>query len=338
MKHLILCLLCCLWGCSQQAPRESSAFENWMKKDGKVKVLSTTAIINDIVCLVGEERIDALSLIQGEIDPHSYELVKGDDEKFFVAQAVFYNGLGLEHGASLRYQLDHHSQAVAVGQSILDQNPDQIIRINGQLDPHVWMDIALWSQIIDPIVATLSELDPEGRILFEKNGEILRQQMLEKHQQIQAEFQHIPSSLRYLVTSHDAFNYFARAYLSAPDEIGASQWQARFAAPEGLSPDGQLSSSDIQKMISYLCLHHIHVVFAESNVSRDSLKKIVSACKRHSLNVEISKDVLYGDAMGGPDSGADTYLTMIAHNAKVMITAWDKQGETDESTSQCTAR
>src|SRR5579871_5638784 len=102
MKIWVLYSLCLLflWGCSNStAP---SAMDPWVEQNGKLKVLSTTAMIDDVVRQIGRERIDHLPLIMGEIDPHSYELVKGDDEKLSMATLIFFNGLGLEHGASLR--------------------------------------------------------------------------------------------------------------------------------------------------------------------------------------------------------------------------------------------
>ena len=334
VSSLLLLLTVLFFGCSKRESRPPSSFETWMKNNGKVKVLSTTAIIDDIVRQVGGERIDHLSLICGEIDPHSYELVKGDDEKFSAAQVIFYNGLGLEHGASLRYQLEHHPRAISIGQSVLERFPDQIIYDEGQMDPHIWMDIALWSAIIDPIVASLIDLDPDGRPVYEENAERLRQQMLEEDLEIRSDLQKISSDKRYLVTSHDAFNYFTRSYLRSSSETEQSQWSIRFKAPEGLSPDGQLSTTDIQAIIQYLCVYNIRVVFPESNVSKDSLKKIVHACRQKGLEVEISKDVLYGDAMGRAGSDADTYLKMMRHNADTMITGWKTEKDV-QSLSEC---
>jgi manganese/zinc/iron transport system substrate-binding protein len=71
-------------------------FRKWTEDNGKIKVLSTTAMINDLVKQIGQDRVDTLTLIQGELDPHSYQLVKGDDEKLGFATLIFYSGLGLE--------------------------------------------------------------------------------------------------------------------------------------------------------------------------------------------------------------------------------------------------
>lgn len=307
-------------GCS--SPRGPSSIEIWAEQNGKLKVLSTTAMIDDIVGEIGGDRVDHIPLIIGEIDPHSYELVKGDDEKLSLAQVIFYNGLGLEHGASLRYQIDHHVHSVGVGNIILEKEPELILHDNNEIDPHIWMDVSLWSKIIDPIVDALSKMDPDGKEEYRTRGNALREKMLQEHQQIYKDLQTVPQEKRYLVTSHDAFNYFTRAYLATPDEKKMSEWKERFDAPEGLSPEGQLSASDIQAVINHLIKYHIQIVFPESNVSRDSLKKVVHACAQNGLVVKISQDALYGDAMGPADSDAGTYLKMISHDAHVLVEAW----------------
>jgi manganese/zinc/iron transport system substrate-binding protein len=316
---LLLCLLLC--GCSSsQTP---SSMEIWARQNGKVKVLSTTAMIDDIVERIGKDRINHIVLITGEIDPHSYELVKGDDEKLSLSQLIFYNGLGLEHGASLRYQLEHHANAIAVGNAVLQEHPELILHVDRAIDPHIWMDISLWNYIIDPIVAALSKADPEGKEFYEQNANEVRKDMLQVHEKIYQDLQNVPEQKRYLVTSHDAFNYFTRAYLATPDEKTQEEWQKRFDAPEGLAPEGQLSAANIQQIIDHLIKYNIQVVFPESNVSRDSLKKVVHACAQKGLMVKISNDALYGDAMGTLGSDADTYLKMMRHNADALIKAWD---------------
>ncbi len=294
-----------------------SEVEAWAAQNGKLKVLSTTAMIDDLVGQIGKERIDHIALITGEIDPHSYELVKGDDEKLNLAALIFYNGLGLEHGASLRYQLEHHRNAVGLGDKLLETAPDLILRSGREIDPHIWMDISVWSRMIGPIVEALSQADPEGREFYRANGETLQKVMQQAHKNIYGQLQQIPSSKRLLVTSHDAFNYFTRAYLASPDETAQELWQRRCEAPEGLAPDGQLSASDIQEIIHHLVEYRVQVVFPESNVSRDSLKKIVHACRQKGLEVKIAEHPLYGDAMG-----PKTYLQMIEHDANILTEAW----------------
>lgn len=303
------------WACSRS--QEVSETRQWMTSTGQIKVLSTTAMIDDIVKRIGGEYVNTLVLIKGDLDPHSYQLVKGDDEKLKIADVIFANGLGLEHGPSLKYNLENNPKAVALGDIILKEHPELILYVNGQPDPHIWMDISMWVRIIDPIVAALSKQDPAHAEEFKNNGDLLKMKMTQAHEEIYLLIQQIPSEKRYLVTSHDAFNYFTRAYL-ADDQEEDQQWQNRFAAPEGLAPESQLSTADIQWIIDHLSKYQITVVFPETNVSRDSLRKIVSAAKEKGLTLRIAEEPLYSDAMGPPGSFGDTYLEMISHNAIVI--------------------
>jgi len=325
--RILLCsfsftLLFAFLGCSKGQNRNGSALEKWMTEDDKLKVLSTTAMIDDIVAKIGGDKIDHLSLIIGEVDPHSYELVKGDDEKLARADLLFHNGLGLEHGASLRYRIDHHPNAIALGEKIRELSPEKILYRKGQIDPHIWMDVELWSLSIDPIVHALSKKMPQEADYFQNRGILLKEEMLKVHNAIIELFHRIPPQKRYLVTSHDAFQYFTRSYLS---EQGEGDWQKRFTAPEGLAPEGQISLADIQVVIDYLLQYRIKHVFPESNVSKDALRKIVEACRSHGHSIEIANTSLHGDAMGAPGSSAGGYMEMMWHNATILAKAW--QGE-----------
>jgi manganese/zinc/iron transport system substrate-binding protein len=302
------------WGCSQG----DSSIDEWVLPDGKIKVLSTTAIIDDVIGKIGGDRIAHLSLITGEMDPHSYELVKGDDEKINLATLIFCHGLGLEHGASLRMKLAHKKGVTYLGECVKAKNPEAILMRKGQVDPHIWMDVSLWKDVIDPIVKELSKVDPEGASFYEQNGEALTREMLQMDRKIITQLSQIPSDKRFLVTSHDAFNYFTRRYLAQGDE----NWSCRFQAPEGLAPDGQLSCFDIGQIVDHLHAHQIRVVFPESNVSKDSLKKIISACSEKGLPIKIARGHLHADALGSKGSDADTYLKMMEHNLSLLVNEW----------------
>lgn len=277
------------------------------ERNDKKKVLSTIAQIGDLVSHVGGDRVQSQVLVRGELNPHSYELVKGDDEKIATAEVIFYNGLGLEHGASVSSMLINHPNTLAVGNKIIEIRPESILWKGTQIDPHIWMDISLWQEAVDPIAEKLIAIDPEGADYYRARASALKQQMLKTHGQVYETLQAIPSDRRYLVTSHDAFHYFTRSYLADP---GEKDWGKRFAAPEGLAPDGQLNPIDLQKIVDHLSRYHIEVLFPESNVSRDSIRKIADAGKQLGLNLRICREALYGDAMRG------TYLEAMNHNAQ----------------------
>jgi len=303
---LPLFLACMICGCSQSKGR----LHHWMEDNGKRKILSTTAQIGDLVSAIGGERVDNWVLIQGDLDPHSYEIVKGDGEKLDRADLIFYNGLGLEHGAGLSSLLKKSTKSIPVGDKIREAEPKKILMKGGSVDPHIWMDISLWQKAIGPIVEGLSAADPEGASYFQQRGEALALEMEGTHLKVRERLSKIDSEKRYLVTSHDAFQYFTRSYLAEPNE---PDWSKRFAAPEGLAPDGQINPLDIQRIIVFLRTHQIDVIFPESNVSRDSIKKIALSGKELGLAVRICSEPLYGDSMSGIP-----YLEMMVRNADVI--------------------
>jgi manganese/zinc/iron transport system substrate-binding protein len=322
MNRLYVFLILILFlfvGCGRKNP-SSTGLTDWMEASQGVKVLSTTAMIEDLVKQVGGEHIHSLCLIVGDLDPHSYELIKGDDEKLQRADLIFYNGLGLEHGASVLHYLRKGDKSVSVGEEILKKFPERLIKVEGQIDPHIWMDMELFSEIIDPIVIGLSLKDPSHRLDYQKRGEELKKELKEKDQNLREKMQQIPEEKRYLVTSHDAFHYFAKQYLAPSLE---SDWEKRVQAPEGLAPEGQMSVFDIQKVTNFLCENQVGVVFPESNVSPEALKKIVSVCGKRGLKVEVAKASLYGDTM----AGAGSYIEMMEHNIETLTTYMMREHE-----------
>ncbi len=306
MRNLCLILLF-LVGCS---PSKQTALDAWMSDSKKLKVLSTTAQVGDLVAQVGGERVDAWVLIQGDLDPHSYELVKGDGEKFQRADQIFFSGLGLEHGAGVAQQLKGNPKALGVADAIRELRPDEILFRGAAPDPHLWMDISLWKEGVGPIVAALSAKDPDGAAYYRERGEQLVLELTQAHEALQKSLREVPEEKRYLVTSHDAFHYFARSYLAEPGEI---DWRKRVAAPEGLAPDGQLGGRDIQKIIDFVRERSVAVIFPETNVSRDSIKKICSAGKELQIDIRICQEPLYGDSMSGL-----SYLEMMQRNGNVL--------------------
>lgn len=313
-----LLILLLFGSCSNEQSTRQTEWRLWIQNNGKIKVLSTTAMIDDLVKSIGGDQVDTLTLIYGQLDPHSYQLVKGDDEKLSFAQIIFANGVGLEHGPSLHSYLAKNPKTISLGDKIEKSDPNSIIFVRGQRDPHIWTDISLWARTIPFIVEALSAKDPAHAKEFQERGDKLNQELLKAHAEVREIVQAIPEKRRYLVTSHDAFNYFTRAYMSQDSEIADHSWGKRFEAPEGLAPESQLSTTDIRHIIQHLQRYDIRWIFPESNVSRDSINKIVQAGKEKGLEIEIICCPLYADAMGPEGSEGDTYLKMMIYNAKMI--------------------
>lgn len=294
-----------LMSCTPKKATESS----WMQNNGRVKALATVSQIGDLVSFIGKERVDVAVLVPADLDPHSYELVKGDGEKLSYADLIFYHGLGLEHGAGLTSFLEASSDAVPLGRAIRDAAGERIIKKQGMSDPHFWMDVSLWKEAIPSIVEQLETFDPEGAPYYRANAQLLEEEMDRLHAYVLGKIGTIPEEKRFLVTSHDAFSYFSRAYLALADE----DWEERFEAPEGLAPDGQLSPVDIRRTMDFLKDHGVKVVFPESNVSRDALAKVASVSYEMGYPIRLSASPLYGDSASGL-----SYFEMMRQNADVL--------------------
>lgn len=300
------------------SPQENHELQTWGQPDGKIRVLSTISMINDLVKQIGGDHVKTITLIKGELDPHSYQLVKGDDEKLAISDIIFCNGLGLEHGPSLREYLLKNSKAICLGDMIKKSHPEELIFLQRVPDPHIWMDISLWSRTVPFIVDALSLKDPEHAKEYQLRGEALLEKMSIAHEQMKTILKKVPEKKRYLVTSHDAFNYFARAYLAKNSERLTNSWKDRVAAPEGLAPESQLSTTDIRLILKHIKNFNIRIIFPESNVNQASIRKLMDAGNEEGLRLHIAKSPLYGDAMGAPGSSGDTYLKMIRHNVETI--------------------
>ncbi|MCH9633578.1 MAG: Manganese-binding lipoprotein MntA [Chlamydiae bacterium] len=312
---LVVIVLALLVSCSSiQNPSKSKTANN----NASIKILCTTGMIRDLVKTIAEEHAEVSTLIKEDLDPHTYELVKGDDEKLISADLVFYNGLGLEHSPNIFRHLKEHPLSFSLGDYICKKAPERILYVNHELDPHIWMDISLWEVGIDLVVNALVELDPKNAVSYQENGERLHSEMKTTHEKIISLLQEIPEENRYLVTCHDAFNYFTRSYLATQSEAKSGTWQKRCKAPEGLSPDSQLSMADIKEVVDHLIKHNIQVIFPESNVNLDSIRKIKDVSKKMGYCLFVAPSALYADSLGRPGEGQDSYLKMLYYNAEII--------------------
>lgn len=321
MKRFFLlssCLFLLLLQVSCSSVSTDNGVDAWIEDKNRVRVLTTIEMLSEIVKQIGGEHVNCITLIKRDLDPHTYELVKGDDEKFANADLVVYNGLGLEHGPSLHRQLEEMSNSVAVGDIILKKDPALILWMSGMPDPHIWMDISLWMHGVGSVTEALAAIDPSHAKDYKSNSEKLLKQMQDAHNKIRDTLQSIPAEKRFLVTIHDAFFYFTRAYLASDSEKGNDGWRKRFEAPEGLAPDAQLSSVDIRRLIDHISKYKIKTIFPEFYINRDSIKKIESSAKEMGIDVKIASKPLYGDSMGDLGTPGETYLGMLLYNAETI--------------------
>ena len=309
---VFLCIALCV-SC-QELVKIHTKTKAWMADDGKMKVVCTTAFVGSLVRSVGGDAVDVLDLISGPNDPHSYQLVKGDEEKFRRADVVFCSGLGLEAGSTVRKILRVY-KACSIGDEVAKSSKEAVIT-DSVVDPHIWMDVSLWVQGTTVIEKRLSEARPELAPAFHKNALAMQSRLMQLHEKMRAKLFSLPPEKRYLVTTHDAFQYFCRAYLSSSQEQHDGSWRQRCMAPEGLSPESQMSTHDLRATVAYVHEHGIRRICVEHGMNQDSVLKVIEVCKAEGDDVCVSRNSVFSDTMG-----LRTYEETMEHNANTVFEA-----------------
>ena len=277
--------------------------------ESKLRVVTTIGMITDIVKNIGGERVEVTGLMGPGVDPHLYKPSAGDVQRLTSAQLIFYNGLHLESKMGdilAKMSGDTKTVAVtdAVDRSLLLKPPE----FEGQYDPHLWFDVTLWMKAVGTVRDTLSEFDSDGTMMYWTNAERYLAKLSELHEYVKTQAERVPSEQRILVTAHDAFNYFGKAY---GFEVRGLQ---------GISTATEAGIADVQGLATFISKRRIPAIFVESSVSPKSLKAVQAAVNAKGFNVEIGGQ-LFSDAMGNDGTPEGTYIGMVRHNIDTIVTA-----------------
>jgi len=277
--------------------------------EGKIGAATTTTMITDLVRQVGGDRVEVTGLMGPGVDPHLYRASQGDVSALQGADVVFYNGLFLEgQMGDILQKIGQRTPTVQVTEDILEEDLLESPQYEGQFDPHVWFDATLWRTTVDPIVAQLSELDPDGAEYFEQRGEEYKQQIDELHSFVREEISSIPEEQRVLVTAHDAFNYFGR------------QYGMEVRGLQGISTEAEAGSRDVQELADFLAENEIKAIFVESSVPPRNIEAVQAAAQDRGWDLEIGGQ-LYSDAGGDDGTEAETYIGMFRENIETITEA-----------------
>lgn len=298
-----------LSGCSNSGP---PPFEG-----PPVRAVCTTTIVADVVQRVGGDRARVETLMGPGIDPHRYLPTAGDRARLESAHLVFYNGLHLEGKMVDTFEKSNgRMRAVAVTRTI-DHGQLRHAEIDGggEHDPHVWFDVRLWMKTVECVRDELSALDPDGRNLYHSNAQTYLTELDALDKEIRAKLDTVPKEKRVLVTSHDAFGYFGRAY--GFDVRGL----------QGVSTASETGTAGVQELANFLGKNRIPAVFTETSVPSDGLKAVLAAAQKdhgHTVRLVGGDNALYSDALGEPNSPGATYPGMVRHNVGVIAEALSK--------------
>ena len=189
----------------------------------------------------------------------------------------------------------------AIDESYLREPPE----FAGHYDPHVWMDVAAWSQCVEFIAKTLGEFDSPNAEYYEQNAEAYRAKLAELNDYVRRVMATIPRERRVLITAHDAFGYFSRAY------------DIPVKAVQGISTESEAGVGDINALVEFIVQNKIKAIFIESSVSDKNLRAVIEGTQDKGWEIEIG-GVLFSDAMGAPGTYEGTYVGMIDHNATLI--------------------
>ncbi len=272
----------------------------------KLNIVTTTGMIGDLVTNIAKDKAKVTSLMGSGVDPHLYKATHGDLRSLQDADIIFYNGLHLEGKMQDIFDKLAKKRAVFAVTASLDKK--RIIEVDGAHDPHVWFDVSIWIEAAKEILAKLKEKDPSNKDFYDENAKIYIADLNDLHEWIKKEILTIPQSSRMLITAHDAFGYFGKAYGM---EVKGLQ---------GISTASEFGLNDIKQLKEIIIDRKIKAVFVESSVPKKFLQSLVEGVKAKDKDLEIGGE-LYSDAMGLKDTAQGTYIGMVKHNVNVIVSA-----------------
>jgi manganese/zinc/iron transport system substrate-binding protein len=291
-------------GCAG-SPATSTSRDN--TSVGPVQAVATTGMVADLVRNVGGEHVQVTALMGPGVDPHLYKSSPADISQLNRADIIFYSGLHLEGKlAELLERMSAKKPTIAVAEAI---SPNKLLTDeNGASDPHVWFDVSLWSEAAGAVRDALVEHDPEHADDYRAACTTYQARLAELHTFAQNELSTIPQQQRVLVTAHDAFRYFGRAY------------EVEVRGIQGISTDSEAGVRDFTELVGFLVDGSIPAVFVETSVADQNVKSLLEGCAARGHTVKIG-GTLFSDAMGDVGTPEGTYEGMVRHNVETIVEA-----------------
>jgi manganese/zinc/iron transport system substrate-binding protein len=292
-----------LVGCNQMAMADTDISER------TINAVTTTGMITDIVVNVGGERIQVTGLMGPGVDPHLYKATAGNVTSLMNADIIIYNGLHLEAQlGDVLEQMSARSVTLAVADGIDQAYLLAPPEFEGAFDPHIWMDVSLWMDAVRIVRDELIELDPAHTDTYQSNAANYLAELEDLHQYVLNQAAQLPPEQRVLVTAHDAFNYFGRAY---GFEVRGLQ---------GISTAAEAGTADVQDLAEFIVERRLPAIFVETSVPTRTIDAVRAAVQSRGFDVRLGGE-LFSDAMGNPGTPEGTYIGMVRHNIDTIINA-----------------
>jgi manganese/zinc/iron transport system substrate-binding protein len=268
-------------------------------------VTVTTSFLQDMVAQLAGDKVEIQQIIPAGEDPHLYVAAPSDLDKLTSADLVLYHGLHFE--GQMVDALENIGTAVAKDFSDSDIN---MMQEDGEevVDPHFWFDIQLYQKAVDVAADELATLLNDESVKDKATD--YKKELDELDTYIADEIQEIPESERYLITPHDAFNYFARSY------------GIEVIAPQGVSTESEASNADISETVDFIVEHKVKAVFAESTTDPARMERLKEDVEAKGGTVKVVSghgQELFSDSLAPIDEAGDTYIDMYKHNVDLIV-------------------
>ncbi|MFG6159473.1 metal ABC transporter solute-binding protein, Zn/Mn family [Halomonas sp. 1390] len=280
-----------------------------MAAEPPVTTVTTIGMIADVASEVGGECADVSAIMGPGVDPHLYQASARDVATLQQAEQIFYSGYSLE--GQLGNVLERFAEitpTVAVAPSSIDTASLITVQDVYGIDPHLWMDASLWAQIIPTLADAFVEVRPDCEADIRANADAYASQLEALHGWIEESIATIPEEQRILVTAHDAFNYYGRAY------------GIEVAGIQGISTETETGVADIRRMTQVVIEREVPAVFIESTINPRTVQAVIDAAREKGHEVEIGGQ-LYSDAMGEAGTAGGTYIGMLHANTRHIVEA-----------------
>jgi manganese/zinc/iron transport system substrate-binding protein len=275
--------------------------------DERLSVVATTGMIGDAAERIGSDRVRVISLMGPGVDPHLYKARAGDVRRLSRADLVLYNGLHLEAAmGEVLEELGQRQRTVAVSTGVDRWRLMSPPEFGGSFDPHIWFDVGLWSDAVRRIGQALAEADPEHAEEYTSRMAAYLDELAELDVWVRSRVATVPPARRVLITAHDAFGYFGRAY--GFEVMGL----------QGISTTAEAGTSDVQRLAALIAARRIPAVFVETSVPRRTIEAVQAAVASRGFRVEIG-GALYSDAMGDAGTPEGSYIGMVRHNVDTIV-------------------
>ncbi len=274
-----------------------------------LSVVATTSMIADTARNIAGPFATVTSLMGSGIDPHLYKASPGDLRILSQASLILHNGLHLEGKmADALQKLGARKPVIAVADHIPRDRLRTVSTDGATYDPHVWFDVTLWIECADAIRAALSQHDARHVSEYTERFENFRNSLLQLDTWIRERISSIPSSNRILITAHDAFGYFGRAY------------GLEIRAIQGVSTESEASLRSINELVTVIVERKIPAIFIENTVSPKAVEALVEGTKARGHTVRIGGQLL-GDSLGDPGTPQESYIGTVRYNVETIATA-----------------